>query len=342
MPNSVIALKMVGSTLPGPDPVIPAIETSAAERMETAHTLTTADGVHIAYRRRHASPPGAHPPLVLMHGAASNMTRWSEFVDASTLHEWDIIRLDLRGHGQSLYRGRIGLEIWADDLAALLRQEQIPAAIVGGHCLGANVAVMFAARHPDRTAGLVLVEPMLRPALTGRLRRLIPFGPPLQVVITAIRALNRVGIHRHRLEPLDLRELDREFRTHLAQPGGGDVLVRRYSSVWHDLKIMPTANFLQDLIEVVRPLPLHHIRAPFLAVLSTGRTFADPDITRAALSGLPHGTIRQVDAKHWIPTEQPDQMGKAIDEWCTTLPGPAGKAPESENLPTNSHPAPFQ
>lgn len=309
--------------------------------METIHTLITADGTRIAYCRQHAAG-GARPPLVLMHGAASNMTRWSEFAETSTLHDTcDIIRLDLRGHGQSLFRGKVGLEIWADDLAALLQQERIPVAVVGGHCLGANIAVMFAARHPDRTAGLVLVEPMLRPALTGRLRQLIPLRPALWIAIAAIRGLNRLGIHRRRLESLDLRELDRQFRAHLAQPGGGDVLVRRYSSAWHDLKIMPTANFLQDLLEVLRPLPLHRIQAPFLALLSTGRTFADPDITREALSVLPNGTIQQFDARHWIPTEQPDQMRRAIDEWRNELAMRANSEPESTNRAQKSRPAPF-
>lgn len=309
--------------------------------METAHTLTTADGTQIAYRRRRAHSAGAHAPLVLMHGAASNMTRWSEFVDASTLHERDIFRLDLRGHGQSLYRGKIGLEIWADDLAALLRQEKIQAAVVGGHCLGANIAAMFAARHPGRTAGVLLVEPMLRPALTGRLRRLVPLGPPLRIVIATIRGLNRLGIHRRRLESLDLHELDREFRANLARPGGGDVLVRRYSSVWHDLKIMPTANLLQDLIEVVRALPLHQIRAPFLALLSTGYTFSDPDIAREILSALPNGTIQRVDAKHWIPTEQPDQMRRAIDEWCNGLAMQGVPMPDFSHLPLDKRPITF-
>lgn len=310
--------------------------------METAHILTAADGARIAYLYRHASTRRTTPPLVLVHGAASNMTRWSEFVETSALRDTrDIIRLDLRGHGRSPYRGRISLEIWADDLAALLKQEQIPAAVVGGHCLGANMAVMFAARHPNRTAGLVLIEPMLRPALTGRLRRLIPLAPPLQLAIAAIRGLNYLGIRRHRLESLDLRELDREFRTSLAQPGGGDVLVRRYSSVWHDLKIMPTANFLQDLVEVVRTLPLPLVRAPFLALLSTGRTFADPDITQDTLAGLPDGTIQRVDARHWIPTEQPDQMRKEIDEWCSGPAVRANQAPEPTDRPTDTPPAPF-
>jgi pimeloyl-ACP methyl ester carboxylesterase len=248
------------------------------------------------------------------------MTRWSEYVDTSTLRSTrDLLRLDLRGHGASVYRGRIGLEIWADDLAALLRQERIPRAVIGGHCLGANVAALFAARHPHLTVGVVLVEPMLRAALTGSLAHLIPLTPLFRLTIAAIRVVNRLGLYRRHLEPLDLRELDREFRARLARPGGGEALVKRYASPLHDLKIMPSANFLQDLVEVVRPLPLDGVHSPSLALLSSGRTFADPAITRRLLSPLRDCAVRTVEAKHWIPTEQPDAMRHAIDEWCHAL-----------------------
>jgi len=289
--------------------------------MDTLHTLIAADGAALAYRRWRA--PAAVPPLaplVLLHGAASNLTRWSEFTEQTHLRETrDILRLDLRGHGQSLYRGRIGLEIWSDDIAAILKQEGCARAILIGHCLGANIAATFAARYPLMTAGIVLVEPMLRDALTGQLRTLHPYLPLLKLAAFLLLAANRLGLYRRRLESLDLRALDREFRARLAEPGGGEALVKRYASPLHDLKIMPSANFLQDLVEVERPLPLEKIRTPFLALLSTGRTFADPDITRALLSRLPQGEIQMLDAKHWIPTEQPQAMRERIEAWCEKI-----------------------
>ncbi len=286
--------------------------------METLHTLITTDGATLAYRRwRTPAAAQGLPPLVLLHGAASNLTRWSEFVEQTRLRATrDILRLDLRGHGQSLYRGRIGLEIWSDDIAAILKQEGVARAILVGHCLGANIAATFAARYPNMTAGIVLVEPMLRDALAGQLRTLRPYIPLLKLAACVIRAANRLGLYRRHLETLDLRELDREFRTRLAEPGGGEALVKRYASPLHDLKIMPSANFLQDLVEVERSLPLEKIRAPFLALLSTGRTFADPDITRALLSRLPQGEVHTLESKHWIPTEQPQAMQNAIEAWC--------------------------
>jgi len=289
--------------------------------MDTLHTLIAADGAALAYRRWRA-PAAVLPlaPLVLLHGAASNLTRWSEFTEQTHLRETrDILRLDLRGHGQSLYRGRIGLEIWSDDIAAILKQEGCARAILIGHCLGANIAATFAARYPLMTAGIVLVEPMLRDALTGQLRTLHPYLPLLKLAAFLLLAANRLGLYRRRLESLDLRALDREFRARLAEPGGGEALVKRYASPLHDLKIMPSANFLQDLVEVERPLPLEKIRTPFLALLSTGRTFADPDITRALLSRLPQGEIQMLDAKHWIPTEQPQAMRERIEAWCEKI-----------------------
>jgi esterase len=289
--------------------------------MDTLHTLITVDGATLAYRRWRA-PLNAQAltPLVLLHGAASNLTRWSEFTEQTRLRETrDLVRIDLRGHGQSLYRGRIGLEIWTDDIAAILRQEGIARAILVGHCLGANIAVTFAARYPDMTAGIVLVEPMLRVALTGQLRALYPYLPLLKLAAFLLLTANRLGLYRRYLEPLDLRELDREFRARLGKPGGSEALVKRYASPLHDLRIMPSANFLQDLVEVERPLPLKNIRAPFLALLSTGRTFADPDITRVLLSRLPRGEIQTLDSKHWIPTEQPQAMRDKIEVWCEKI-----------------------
>jgi esterase len=288
--------------------------------MESLCQLKTADHAVITYRRRRGTVPFGHDPLILIHGAASNMTRWSEFTERTVLTmTHDLIRLDLRGHGRSLYRGRVGLEIWCDDIAALLQQEERRRAILIGHCLGANVAAMFAVRHPQHTRGIVLVEPMLNQALVGKLGRLSRMAAPVKAAISVIRTLNRLGVYRRRLATVDLYELDKLFRVRLAEPGGGEALVRRYASPWYDLKTMPSAVFLQDLLEVVRSLPVDNIRVPFLALLSTGRTFVDPEITAAVLSGLPQGEVHTLDAKHWIPTEQPLAMRQLIETWVAAL-----------------------
>ena len=282
---------------------------------ESARSLTAPDGAVIAYRLWRSGP--ARRVLVLLHGVGSNMTRWSEFVARTTLKDsWDLLRLDLRGHGRSVHRGRTGMAEWCADLAAILAAEGYPRAVVAGHCLGANIAVEFAARYPRKLSGLVLIEPMPREALTGRMRQMARLRPLFVPAIWLIRALNALGIHRRRLSPLDLEELDRETRAALSA-GATDALLERYASPWLDLSTTPSATYLQTLIAVTGRLPdLSVITTPVLALLSTGSTFSDPMLTEQLLRRFSDCQVVKLDARHWIPTEQPDAMRRAIEDWC--------------------------
>lgn len=255
--------------------------------------------------------------LVLIHGFGSNSTRWRAFAETTSLRrDWHILCPDLRGHGHSPWRGRLRSEDWVDDMAAILAHEALDEVVVGGHCLGANVALRFARRYPGQTSGLVLVEPMFAHALggpLGRVRRLRTLLPWLSL---PPRLLNALGLYRRQLPVLDLTALDRETRERLAATGDARVLTERYGSIRNDLRYMPTAAYLQALGEVVRPLPpLAGIHAPALAMLSQGGRFGDPAEARAALEGLPRVEIRELEAEHWIPTEQPEAMAAAIEGW---------------------------
>jgi pimeloyl-ACP methyl ester carboxylesterase len=71
---------------------------------------------------------------------------------------------------------------------------------------------------------------------------------------------------------------------------------------------------------VTHRLPdLATIEVPALALLSAGSTFSDPALTRRLLATMPRCTIVTLDARHWIPTEQPDAMRRAIEQWCDGL-----------------------
>lgn len=257
----------------------------------------------------------------MCHGLASNGTRWSELAETMVNEqEWNILCPDLRGHGRSVVRGRIDAEIWLDDLAAMLNTESIKKAVLGGHCLGANLALRFARRCPERTAGLVLVEPMLPRALDGALGRLRRFRYLLPAAALLIRMANALGLHRRRLPPLDLRELDRESRRVMKNAGNARAMTNRYAKPTWDMFYMPSAAYLQSLNQVLRPLRgLSDIQAPTLVLLSRGGLFGDPERTRALVRQMPHMTLEELDAIHWIPTEQPVAMREHIEAWLQGL-----------------------
>ncbi len=286
--------------------------------MEMQRTFTAGDGAVIAYRLMRPGAP--RRTLVLLHGLASNLTRWSEFVASTRLAEsWDILRLDLRGHGGSVWRGRVGMQVWCDDLVALLRAEGVPQAVLVGHCLGANAALWFAHREADRVAGLALIEPMFRQALAGRLARVAALRPLIAASVPLLLGLSALGLHRRRLAPLDLAELDRAARAAMAAAGGAFPHAR-YASPWEDLRSLPTSVYLQDLVAVTGPLPeLASIHASSLAILSAGSTLSEPETTARLLAPLPACRIVRIEAQHWIPTEQPLAMRTAIEAWCDGL-----------------------
>jgi pimeloyl-ACP methyl ester carboxylesterase len=287
--------------------------------LEITRTLITSDDAMLAYRLWRPGLP--RRLIVLVHGLASNLTRWAEFVATTRLREsWDLLRLDLRGFEGSLYRGRVGLDEWCRDLAAILGAERPPRAVLVGHCLGANVALHFAARYPAAARNLVLIEPMFRQALTGPLRVAARLRPLMVPLAPLVRGLNTLGVHRRRLETLDLEQLDREARAAMAAAGPAAFPEERYGSALEDLKSTPTGVYLAGLLAVTAPLPdLRAIRMPALALLSSGGRFGDPAVTARLLANLPQCEVRLLEARHWIPTECPVQMRQAIEEWCDSL-----------------------
>jgi pimeloyl-ACP methyl ester carboxylesterase len=251
---------------------------------------------------------------VLLHGLASNHTRFDEFVQATTLtNRWCLVRPDLRGQGMSRWRGHISVQRAADDIAAILDDLGYARAVLIGHSLGASVALAFARAFPERTGGLVLIEPNFGEAMRSGLRYVRFASPLLRLAIGCVRIANRLGIYRRQFPTLDLQALDHETRKHLEQ-GMQDALTKRYAAPSSDIRYLPTASYLQWLLETTQPAgDLSNIRVPVLALLSQGALFGDMEITRRILSRLPNVKIQTLPSKHWIPTENPVEMREAIE-----------------------------
>jgi esterase len=288
--------------------------------MEEKRSLITKDGVRVAYRLWHTGRV-RHPLIILLHGLASNMTRWSEFLEYTLLKsDWDIIRLDLRGHGESLHRGNLGIQIWCQDLLQLLETEGYPEVVLIGHSLGAQLALHFAYRYPEKTAGVVLIDPVLGEASHGPTLWARRLYPVVWLFVRLLRTLNRVGLHRRYIPARDLRQLDEQTRATLLNAGKQQEMIRRYSSPWPDLQHFPTANFIEEILVMVEPLPpLSRITAPVLVVLSKGVTYTDPETSRRLIANFRNASTVVIDAYHWPLTERPDEVRQAIERWCAEL-----------------------
>jgi esterase len=247
--------------------------------------------------------------IVFLHGLASNGSRWWDFAARTRLRDWRILRPSLRGAAGSTDRRPVGMREWSDDLARLLDAEGAPRAVIAGHCLGANIALNFAARYPQKAAALVLIEPMPPRALTGKLGflrhfRFVPIG-----ISWLVRAVNALGIYRRRMEPMDLEAWDKAVRA-------GTADLAKYASPFSDLRMTPLASYFRALAAVGDPLPdLSRIACPVLVLTSKNTNMTDMALARAELEPLPDAEFQVLNAEHWIPTEQPEEMARAIEDW---------------------------
>jgi pimeloyl-ACP methyl ester carboxylesterase len=99
------------------------------------------------------------PPLLLLHGGAQTAHSWDE-VAPDLARDHHVLALDQRGHGDSdrAPGGRYRRDDFVADVRAFLDDRKWPATTVMALSLGGLNAIAFAATHPDRVRGLVVVD----------------------------------------------------------------------------------------------------------------------------------------------------------------------------------------
>lgn len=101
---------------------------------------------------------GRGTPVVLLHGLASNARIW-DLTAPLLARRFRVVALDQRGHGLS-DKPDDGYDFpsISGDLAALIEALGLERPGLVGHSWGGNVALQFAADHPDAVAWLALVD----------------------------------------------------------------------------------------------------------------------------------------------------------------------------------------
>jgi len=98
-------------------------------------------------------------PLLLLHGFGNDAHIWDDFAPVVAPY-YRTLALDHRGHGDSAWDAelRYDLDSMVGDVEAVTASLGIDRLVLVGHSLGGRVATLFAGRHPERMAGLVLVD----------------------------------------------------------------------------------------------------------------------------------------------------------------------------------------
>ena len=207
----------------------------------------------------------------------------------------------LRGRGRSgTLPGPYGLAAHADDLVAVLDSRGVRRAVVVGHSMGAFVANLLAVRHPDRVAGLLLVD--------GGFGLPVPPGTDIDAVLGPAMARLRMTFE----SPDAYRAF---WRDHPAFRGRWNTWVDDYvlrdlvgdephlrSACAEDAVRVDGAQVLADEETLGA---IHRLRCP-ARLLWTARGLMDESpglYTAERLAGLPEGvrTLELPDDNHYTP-----------------------------------------
>jgi pimeloyl-ACP methyl ester carboxylesterase len=117
----------------------------------------TANGVSLHY-----ITAGEGPDVILLHGFLGNLAVWHLYMMPILRREFKVLTYDLRGHGYSeMTPTGYTPKVMAEDLLGLMDALGIKKATLMGHSYGADIALYFALKHPDRVDKILALEPGL-------------------------------------------------------------------------------------------------------------------------------------------------------------------------------------
>jgi len=141
--------------------------------------------------------PGTDRVLVYIHGLLLDSEINRGIARALSDHGHRVVLVDLLGHGRSdkpTHASEYRIDTYVDQVVALLDELEVPAAVLGGMSLGANVSLFTASRQPDRVRGLVLEMPVLEWAVPSAALLFAPmvlvvhYGRPLAARLSSLVA----------------------------------------------------------------------------------------------------------------------------------------------------------
>ena len=111
------------------------------------------NGISLAY-----DDVGSGPVLLLIHGFPLCRKMWRPQLNALPGAGFRVVAPDLRGFGDSdAPDGPYSMDLFADDLVALLDHLDIPRAVVGGMSMGGYVLFNLLERYPERISGACFI-----------------------------------------------------------------------------------------------------------------------------------------------------------------------------------------
>jgi pimeloyl-ACP methyl ester carboxylesterase len=227
-------------------------------------------------------------PVIFAHSLAGNSSHWKAQLEQLRPHR-RAVAFDFRGHGRSepAKDGDYSIAGMASDIAAVAGSLGLERFVLVGHSMGGGAALAYAGAHPERVAGLLLVDPI---------------GDAKQISPSDVQSFLR-GFES---------DYDRASRQYWIGIAGPDSAVR--NRLLADLRATPRGTVVPVLRSVMQfdPEPaLARYQGPKLSVVTphNDQAFSLHRLGKGFPSRVVPGT------GHWIQLDKPDELNQIMDEF---------------------------
>ena len=253
----------------------------------------------------------------LLHGFGNEAHIWDDFAP-SVAPYYRTLALDHRGHGDSAWdpAADYNYEVLADDVEAVTAALDIDRFVLIGHSLGGRTATFFAGRHPERLAGLVLVD--IGPEIDARGSMRIRD----ETVENMDPEFNAIGDYARMLSlnyPAATAEAIQRMAKYSSKQREDGKLVLKQDPKWRGVMQPDGADpaeqeaaeeaAIQQQWEALRKVP-----CPTLIVRGAASDILSPDVAdRMVDDELQNGKLAVIaQAGHSVMTDNPDGFREAV------------------------------
>ncbi|NVE94603.1 alpha/beta hydrolase [Altererythrobacter sp. JGD-16] len=302
----ILAICFVIFRTPDTDPA----EMRAKYASEPSQFVTLPDGTEVHYRDE---GPRDALPILLLHGSNADLSTWQPWAEALR-DDYRVIRFDQAGHGLT---GKAGdsdytRDGFIADILAFADTLKLERFVIGGNSMGGSHSVGFAIAHPERLAGMILVDaggaPVRREESSGNTGFSIAAMPGVRQIAKQItpRSLIERSLRQSVSNQNIVTEamIDRYWEM-LRYPGNRAATIERFSIGWSSFDE-------SDVGQITAPTLILWGEEDTLIPLSAGEWYADtlPNAQLISYPGIGH-----------LPQEEAaDQTVGDVQEWLVSAP----------------------
>ncbi|WP_317205504.1 alpha/beta hydrolase [Janthinobacterium sp.] len=238
------------------------------------------------------------PSVVFIHGAQNDHSVWALQSRYFAHHGFNVLAVDLPGHGRSKGAAKASVEELSQWLLALLEQAGVARALLVGHSMGSLIALETAFAAPQRVSHLAL------------LGSTYPMKVSEALLETArsdeASAIDMVNIWSHS----SIAQKPSFPGPGFYAMGGARRLKQRISQINPGQVFYTDFSACNDYANGAAAA--QSVRCPTLFIFGLRDMMTPAKSTKLLTSTIAHGSVVQVDSGHELMAEQPDAVLDAL------------------------------